>query len=177
MTVAATEPETAQTESTENLIATEQAETTSAPTAQESPQISDGRSIPTELICSLITFAGVIASALISRNVSKNTAVKEIEKMQLEWDREDLVSSEEDFSKMISAVAKYTSGLYRGYQREALGEIASVRAKENGDLALTLDQLYQAVYDARPRDIDKHLTNVINEKRKLKAKTSSDEAK
>jgi len=171
-TVVAAEPET-----TELPSSTESASVTEATIAQESAKSAPEINVPSEVLCSIISLTGVIASALIAKNVSKNTTTKEIEKMRLTWDREDLVSSEEDFSKMASAVAKFMGGLLRTYQREALGEIASVRAKESGDLALALDQLYQAVYDVRPGDIDNCLTNVINEKRKLKSAASSGESK
>ena len=181
-TVAATEPEitppeTVQPEITEYVTApevtesipvTEVIEASDVPSPQDRTEKNSG--ITSEFICSIVSFVGVVASALIAKNVSKNTAEKEIEKMKLTWEREDIVSSEDDFSKMTSAVARFAGGPRSSSQREALGEIAAVRAKERGDLATELDLLYQAVLDWNHKGVDIHLTNVINEKRKLKVK-------
>lgn len=39
--------------------------------------------ISSEFICALISFAGIVVSAQISKSVAKSTANKEIEKMKL----------------------------------------------------------------------------------------------
>lgn len=129
--------------------------------------------ISSELICSFISVAGVVASALISRNVSKNTAAKEIEQMKLTWEHEDMVSSEDDFGEMTAAVARYLSGFHNSSQREALAKIASVRARENGALAVALDELYHVVFQRSFSEINNHLTKVIDAKRDLKCDSKS----
>lgn len=131
--------------------------------------------ISSELICSLISVAGVIVSALISRNVSKNTTAKEIEQMKLTWEREDLVSSEDDFGEMTASVARYISGFHVSSQRDALAKIASIRAKENGALGVALDELYQAVYHRSIMEINDRLTKVINARRDTKRSIKNSE--
>lgn len=124
--------------------------------------------ISTELVCSSISVIGVIASALIAKSVSKNTAAKEIEKMKLAWEHEDMVSSEEEFGYMTASVARYSSNLRETDRRDALGRIASIRAKENEALATALDELYQAVSQQNTNSINSYLTKVINIKRSLR---------
>lgn len=124
--------------------------------------------ISTELVCSSISVIGVIASALIAKSVSKNTAAKEIEKMKLAWEHEDMVSSEEEFGDMTASVARYSSNLRETDRRDALGRIASIRAKENEALATALDELYQAVSQQNTNSINSYLTKVINIKRSLR---------
>lgn len=125
-------------------------------------------SISSELICSLISVAGVVASALISRNVSKNTASKEIEQMKLTWEHEEIVSSEDDFGEMTASVARYISNFRNSDQRDALAKITSVRAKETGTLAAALDELYRVVYHQNITEINDRLTKVIDARRDFK---------
>ena len=159
----------------ENLSITESAAPVETSPTNESSKSATTTNVSSELLCSIISFAGIVVSALISKNVSKNTTAKEIEKMKLSWNREDFVASEDEFSKMTSAVAKYAGDFRESSRRIALGEIASIRARETGDLAAALDQLYQTVLERHYSDINKNLTDVIAAKRMLKCKDSSSE--
>lgn len=174
LSVVATESAPISPEASQSTCIPDQEPSVDTTVPQEGVSSAPSINIPAEVTCSLISLLGVVISTLVSKSVSKNTTAKEIEKMKLSWDREDLVSSEEDFSKMASSVGKYVSTLHTALKRDALGEIASVRAKENGDLALALDRLYIAVSEGNVHDVNKCLTNVINEKRKLKTKGATE---
>lgn len=130
-------------------------------------------SISSEFVCALISFAGVIISALISKNVAKTAANKEIEKMKLSWEREDMVTSEEEFSEMTAAVARYASSFRTFDFRDAMGKLAAVRAKESGALAEALDVLYQIVSRGHRAEIETQLSKVIAVKRSIKIQNSS----
>lgn len=126
-----------------------------------------------EIICALITVGGALLSALIAFFVSRSTANKEIEKMKLTWEREDVISSDDEFADMASAVATYVQNGWSDTQRTAMSKIAAIRSKEIGSLASKLDQLYTAVSRDNAKSADSLLTEVINEKRQAKSKTDT----
>lgn len=127
----------------------------------------------TEVICALVTVGGTLLSALIAFFVSRTTANKEIEKMQLTWEREDIVSSDDEFAEMASAVATYVQNGWADMQRDALSKIAAIRSKEIGNLAVLLDRLYAEVCKNNTHSANTALTEVINEKRHTKSKTDA----
>ena len=127
--------------------------------------------MPLEMICTLITVCGTVVSASIAWFVSRSTANKEIERLKLFWEREDVVSSDDDFVEMASKVASYISGVRDGYSlgiQDVASIVAAVRSKESGALATLLDELYSAVTSKNLYAIDSALTRVIEEKRKRK---------
>ena len=126
-----------------------------------------------EIICALITLGGIIVSAVISYAISRTTANKEIEKMRLAWKREDVVSSDEEFSVMTRAVAKYVQGSSTRTQSTALEEVASVRAKEAGSLGQMLDDLYSHIRSDNVIAADHQLSKVIDQKREAKSKANT----
>ena len=127
----------------------------------------------TEVICTLIAVSGTVFSALLSFAISRSTANKEIEKMRLEWDREDLVSSEDEFAAMAGAVAKCMNCYTTSNQGRAMELVASVRAKESGSIGAALDDLYNALATSRTTETDEQLTRVINQKREAKSKRNA----
>lgn len=127
----------------------------------------------TEIICALVTVGGTLLSTLIAFFVSRSTANKEIEKMKLTWEREDVISSDDEFAEMASAVATYVQNGWSGNQCTAMSKIAAIRSKEIGSLALKLDQLYTSVSRGNANSADSLLTEVINEKRQAKSKTDT----
>lgn len=128
----------------------------------------------TEIICSLITAAGVIISGLIAWFVSKSQANKEIEKMVMEWKHIDAISSDEDFSKMAMAVSRYIQDKGAESRLAAAEQINYIRSKETGDLFWHIDLLYRSINilseDGQPdfRFIDDCLSKAIEEHRKAK---------
>ena len=126
-----------------------------------------------EVICTLITVGGVTFSALISYAISRSTANKEIEKLQLSWEREDIISSDDEFADMTGAVAKYVSHNTSSNQRDAIERVASVRSKETGTLGRLLDELYIDVKSNNINDADIHLSQVIDQKREAKSKAKA----
>lgn len=127
----------------------------------------------TEIICALITAAGVLISAIISYGISRFTANKEVEKMQLVWDREDIVSSDDEFAEMASTVAKFVQYPISVHQREAMGRVAAIRSKEQGTLGILLDQLYQNINEGNTRQTDSQLSKVIQQKREAKSNANA----
>lgn len=127
----------------------------------------------TEVVCTLITFGGVVFSALISYAISRSTANKEIEKMELTWEREDVVSSDDEFAEMASAVAKFVTHNSGVNQRAAMEQVAAVRSKETGVLGRLLDELYIEVQSGVAYNADIRLSQVIDQKRESKSKTNA----
>lgn len=131
----------------------------------------------TELICTLVTVGGTVVSALIAWFVSRSTTNKEIEKMKLGWEREDLVSSDDEFSEMASAVAKYVARNHENNRSDAMEKVASIRSKESGKIAKLLDQLYDSIVSRNILMTDDYLTKVIEQKREAKCSTDPKEKK
>lgn len=124
-----------------------------------------------KIIVALISAAGVVISALVSLVISRNAAKKEIEKMKLEWEREDVVSTDDEYAAMASAVASYLHS--SAPNTKAVSTVAAIRSKENGDLASLLDKLYKDLTSTdkeRFQRIESDLGEVIAEKRKRKSK-------
>ena len=126
-----------------------------------------------EIICALITAGGVLFSAIVSYAISRSTANKEIEKLKLTWEREDVVSSDDEFAEMAEAVAKFIHNCNSSNQRDALGKVAAIRSKETGELGALLDKLYAAIRTGIPSDANEQLTKVINQKRETKSKANA----
>ena len=130
----------------------------------------------TEILCALITMAGTVISATIAWFVSRSTTSKEIERMKLSWQREDVVTSDDDFADMASEVGKRISEVKDGYAlqiHDAVAKVVAVRSKESGELALALDELYNALMGGTISKIDSALTAVIDQKRKAKSHQNS----
>lgn len=125
--------------------------------------------MPTEIICAIIAVAGTVVSSLIAWFVSRSTANKEIEKMQLSWAREDIVSSDDEFASMSAAVARYIQCNNGTHQREAMAAVASIRAKESGEIGSVLDELYRTISSGQSTAADRALTCVIENKRNAKS--------
>lgn len=119
-----------------------------------------------ELICALVTVGGTIVSALIAWLVSRSTANKEIEKMKLSWEREDIISSDDEFADMCSASAKYIAVPYDSHKVDSMGRIAALRAKESGQIAEHLDFLYESIRRSDRDSANAMLSKVVEEKRK-----------
>ena len=132
-----------------------------------------------EIICALITTLGVVASAVISYYVSRDSATKEIEKMQLNWSREDSAASDEEFSEMIVALTRYIHSRKKEDEIPALEKLNDVRRKETGNTYFKLDLLYRlmAIKDeAGDPDfilLDKYLSEVIDQSREDKRKAQA----
>lgn len=126
-----------------------------------------------EVICALITVGGVVFSALISYAISRSTANKEIEKMKLSWEREDVVSSEDEFSGMASAVAKFVDNNTSRNRANAMEQVAAIRSKEVGVLGRLLDELYLSVQTGDTSEADIRLSQVIDQKRETKSKSNA----
>lgn len=93
--------------------------------------------------------------------------------MKLSWEREDLVSSDDEFAEMASAVASFVQCCTGNRQKEALMKIAALRSKEVSDIAELLDALYTDVKAGSSLDIDNSLTKVLNKKRETQRKTDT----
>lgn len=119
----------------------------------------------TEAISTVISALGVILSAGVSLLVARSTAANEIKKMQLSWEREDSVTSDDEFTAMVSAAIKYANTEDDDLMIDTLQKVASLRAKSVGEIAKTYDLLYLAVQRSNYTGIDKTLTELLNQKR------------
>ena len=63
----------------------------------------------TEVVYALISLAGAVVSSVLAYFISKSSAQREIEKMRIGWEREDSLSSDEEFTEMVIAVTRYIS--------------------------------------------------------------------
>lgn len=128
----------------------------------------------TEIVCALIAVSGTLASAAISFLVSKSSAEKEIQKMKLEWKRQDIVSSDDDFSDMAVAISRFIQMQTSKTHTDAVAAVIKIRAKESGDIAKSLDALYEAVgrrgygYNPDLNQIDNLLSEILEQKRNSK---------
>lgn len=126
------------------------------------------------VVCAIITAAGTILSTLLAWAVSRSTAKRELKKLHLIWDREDVVSSDDDFAQMANSIARYIQLNHSRDGADAAGKVNAIRARETGELAEALDLLYCAISDSRARDypnfeeIKQCLSVVVEEKRKKK---------
>ncbi len=103
----------------------------------------------TEVLSGLFSLAGIVLSSIISFLVARLGASKEIEQLKLTWMREGVVSSESDFSEMVSSVAVYAKTLSIDDMNTATKWVAKIRAQENGELGNLLDSLYNQLRDPR----------------------------
>lgn len=128
--------------------------------------------MPTEVVCAIIAAVGAVLSALIAWFVSKSTVNGEIIKMQLKWEHEHSVSSEEEFSEMVSAVTRHIHAPCEESFLTAVEKINTVRLKETGELFYSLCTLYECLTlrwnDSRFYSdfVEKYLAKVIDQKRK-----------
>lgn len=124
----------------------------------------------TEIICAIISAAGVVASSVISWLISKSTANKEIRKMRMTWDHEKEIAYGENFAEMVSAVSLYINSRNIGDGYRALEAVSKLRAKESGALAKKLDTLHSKIEKNQFSDLDKCLSEVIEQNRKIERK-------
>ena len=128
----------------------------------------------TEIICACIALIGTVVSALISFRVSKSSTEKEFKKMQMEWNHQDIVSSDEDFSNMAVAVSRFIQMQDGSTHRKAVEAVMKIRAKESGPIAKSLDSLYFAIgkrgygYTQNLEQIDNLLSEILEQKRNAK---------
>ena len=130
-----------------------------------------------QIVCVVISTIGVVVSSLVSWFVARLSANKELEKLRLSWAREDVISSDDEFAEMASAAASYISRWHSSQRQAALERIASIRSKEQGTLAVKLDHLYTAVLNEDCTRCNALLSEVIEEKRKAKARSNETTAK
>lgn len=127
----------------------------------------------------IAAIGGIITTVITQRNtreIAQETATQEIKKMERTWEREDMVSSEEEFSEMANAVARYIHRNTLAHANEAVGLVASIRAKEYGELGQILDALYAALDACDTARADKELTKAIDKKRELRGHRQVEES-
>ena len=139
----------------------------------------------TEIVCAIIALVGTAISGLLSWFVSRSSAVKEVEKLRLTWEHETIVTSDDEFAEMVSSVALCIQEKLPSSFDNAICRVASVRSKEQGPLADSLDNLYRILFDISPnsgivdfyssdfqerlKQADDCLSQVIEDKRKRKS--------
>lgn len=128
----------------------------------------------TEVVYALISLAGAVVSSVLAYFISKSSAQREIEKMRIGWEREDSLSSDEEFTEMVIAVTRYISSKEKADEIVALEKINSLRSKELGELFFQLN-LMQRIINIRDLDgqpdfqfLDECLSDAIKQRRKSK---------
>lgn len=124
------------------------------------------------VVSAIITLIGNIIAAKIAQKTALKTAQEttnqEIKKLEKTWEREDIISSEDEFSAMANAVARYIHRDTTTNASEAVGLVASVRSKEYGELGQILDTLYDALASRDTVRANDALTKAINKKREIR---------
>ena len=118
-----------------------------------------GKVMNSEIICAIISAAGVITSAIVSLFVSRLTASSEIRKTELEWklrgnERFDLAVVE-----MSEAVMKFADSGYISSKRNALSKLAAARSLAPAGTRPAIDNLIALV---RSEDMDAILPALAN---------------
>ena len=124
----------------------------------------------TEVLSGLFSLVGIVSSGVLSFLVARSSASKEIDKLKLTWKREDVVSSEADFSEMVSSVAIYAKTLSIDDMNTATKWVAKIRAQESGALGALLDGLYNQLRGPIAFELENTLSEIIKEKRQRKNK-------
>lgn len=128
--------------------------------------------ISSAIVSAIITVIGNIITSKISQEAAieaaKKAACHEIDKMERTWEREDIVSSDDEFAEMAKAVAKFIDYSTCDNQQDAIGRVAAIRSKESGELGCALDNLYSAVKQEDTESANQYLTEAIEKKRALK---------
>ncbi len=127
-----------------------------------------------EIISAIIGVASVIISGVVSWLVSKASASKEIEKLKMEWAREDRKAADDEFADMVVAVSSYIRATTFDNSAKAISAVATLRAKETGALADYLDYLYDWILDGNKENVDMALAEVIQEKRDRKSRQNAE---
>lgn len=120
----------------------------------------------TEIVCAVIALTGTLCSVIISWFISQQSIKSENDKLQKTWDREDVVSSDDEFAQMAESVAVYIHSSYS--KATCIGKVAALRSKEHGALAKSLDKLYSSIQSGDKTAVNLALSEVIEEKRKAK---------
>ena len=134
--------------------------------------------VSSAVVSTVFGFAGNLIAAKIAQKTAiktaQETATQEIKKMERAWEREDLVSSDEEFSAMATAVARYVHRNSMENGVDAAGKVAGVRSKEHGEMGRILDALHNSIDD---RDLEKaaqELSKAIEEKRRIKGNVTKE---
>lgn len=127
--------------------------------------------ISSAIVSSLIAVIGNMIAAKMARTTAKQTAQEtasqEIQKMERTWEREDDLSSDNEYGEMVKLVVLYASGTTVGLY-ETLAAIAALRIKESGDITNVLDSLYYSVKNGDLNEIDQALDLLILTRRMFK---------
>lgn len=127
--------------------------------------------VSSAVVSTVFGFIGNIIAAKIAQKTAikeaQEAAIQEIKKMERVWEREDIISSDAEFSEMIRMSILFALRTNIG-QPDVLANIGAVRAKECGELAGALDDLYRAVKGYAYEDADRCVDRAIELKRKLR---------
>mgnify|MGYP003290777720 CR=1 FL=1 len=128
--------------------------------------------ISSAVVGAIVSFVGNIIAAKIAQKTAIKAAqeatAQEIKKLERTWEREDIVSSDEEFAAMAGAVGRYIHRDTIDNGAAAAERVSYIRSKEHGELGIILDRLHASLDERDLERADHELTNAINEKRRLK---------
>lgn len=122
-----------------------------------------------EVLDVVMPLTSIILSGIISWIISKSTAIKELRQMQLTWTREDVISLNEHYTKMIYAVQRFLNNPTPEHKGNALEEIAVLREKESGDLAYLLDDLSGFIQLNKVEKTTDRFNHIISKRRQIRS--------
>ena len=94
--------------------------------------------------------------------------------MRISWEREDMISSDEEFTEMVVTVTRYINSKEKTDETAALEKINSLRSKELGELFFQLNLMQRIINikdsEGKPdfKFLDKCLSDAIEQRRKAK---------
>lgn len=117
----------------------------------------------TEVICALISAAGVVLSALVSVLISRN----EIKKLKLSWSRDDDLSFSEDFNRACSCILNYIETPTDSYRRTALRQVLLLQSSAPAKIIDPLRKMNHALDSGDPKTAKQLLDELISIKQKF----------
>ena len=118
------------------------------------------------LLCATYSLIGVILSGALSLCVSRLTSKYEASRLRLQWQRDNDLTADREFSEMIGAVVHYTFfPTASNLKGEALTRVCSIRATQIGSLAASLDALSASIASGDVSMIQQTLESAIHYKR------------
>lgn len=125
--------------------------------------------IPTEIVCALITCAGIILSNWSSRAIAKDAAKKEAERIKQEWQHDEQIALNNAFHDMAHAVSAYISDSSVTKQLEARTKTAVMLTYADGELADKVEALYDCLKCRPALDADEKLHDAVLSLRQIRA--------
>lgn len=124
--------------------------------------------LSTEVICALITLAGVIYANISSKVIAKETANNEMNKLKQTWEHDNEIAFERAFCDMTEAVSTYIIEPSQPNQQIARTKTSVMLAHATGDMANRVQNLYDSMKRRPSPEAEEMLTEVLKCRRQMR---------